>query len=77
MFLQIGCKITKNFRQHHNPSPTILASTDPEALGEGFPTAKHIAISDGFRSAAPYVGVAFLVVALYFVYRSFYKMRIK
>ena len=21
MFLQIGCKITKNFRQHHNPKP--------------------------------------------------------
>ena len=39
--------------------------------------AMEIAISDGFRSAAPYVGVAFLVVALYFVYRSFYKMRIK
>ncbi|MBQ8936689.1 MAG: DMT family transporter [Bacteroidaceae bacterium] len=42
--MQIGCKNTKNFRQHHNPSPTILASTDPVALGEGFPLAKHIAI---------------------------------
>lgn len=47
MFLQIGCKNTKNFRQHHNPSPTILVSTDPVALGialaidEGFPMATH------------------------------------
>lgn len=39
--------------------------------------AMEIAISDGFRSIAPYFGIAFLVVALIFVYRSFYKMRIK
>lgn len=39
--------------------------------------AMEIAISEQFRVAAPYVGVAFLAVALYFVYRSFYKMRIK
>lgn len=45
MFLQIGCKNTNNFQQHHIQSPTILASTDPVALGialaidEGFPMA--------------------------------------
>ncbi len=38
--------------------------------------AMEIAISASFRDIAPYVGVAFLSVALYFVYRSFYKMRI-
>ncbi|MBI9069592.1 MAG: sodium-translocating pyrophosphatase [Salinivirgaceae bacterium] len=38
--------------------------------------AMEIAISESFRHIAPYVGVAFLLVALYFVYRSFYKMRI-
>jgi len=38
--------------------------------------AMEIAISASFREIAPYVGVAFLAVALYFVYRSFYKMRI-
>ena len=39
--------------------------------------AMEIAISDSFQKAAPYVGVVLLAVALYFVYRSFYKMRIK
>ena len=39
--------------------------------------AMEIAISASFRSLAPWFGVVFLVVALYFVYRSFYKMRIK
>ncbi len=39
--------------------------------------AMEIAISAGFRSMAPWFGVAFLVIALVFVYRSFYKMRIK
>ena len=38
--------------------------------------AMEIAIAEQFRSVAPYFGVAFLIVALYFVYRSFYKMRI-
>lgn len=38
--------------------------------------AMEIAISPSFREIAPYVGIAFLLVALYFVYRSFYKMRI-
>ena len=39
--------------------------------------AMEIAISDGFHTYAPYVGIAFLLIALYFVYRSFYRMRIK
>lgn len=38
--------------------------------------AMEIAISENFRSVAPYFGVVFLVIALIFVYRSFYKMRI-
>lgn len=38
--------------------------------------AMEIAISPSFRGLAPYFGIAFLLVALYFVYRSFYKMRI-
>lgn len=38
--------------------------------------AMEIAISEGFRHVAPWVGLVFLLVALYFVYRSFYKMRI-
>lgn len=38
--------------------------------------AMEIAISQSFRAIAPWIGGAFLVVALYFVYRSFYKMRI-
>ena len=36
--------------------------------------AMEIAISEGFRAVAPWFGVAFFVIALYFVYRSFYKM---
>ncbi|MBQ7280821.1 MAG: sodium-translocating pyrophosphatase [Bacteroidales bacterium] len=39
--------------------------------------AMEIAISENFRSIAPYVGVLFVIIALVFVYRSFYKMRIK
>jgi K(+)-stimulated pyrophosphate-energized sodium pump len=38
--------------------------------------AMEIAISDSFYSVAPYVGGIFFMIALYFVYRSFYKMRI-
>jgi len=38
--------------------------------------AMEIAISDKFKYAAPYVGVFFLIVALVFVWRSFYGMRI-
>ena len=37
----------------------------------------EIAISDSFRDLAPYFGIVFFFIALYFVYRSFYKMRIK
>jgi K(+)-stimulated pyrophosphate-energized sodium pump len=39
--------------------------------------AMEIAISENFRNAAPYAGIAFLAVALVFVWRSFYKMRIE
>ena len=39
--------------------------------------AMEIAISDGFKEVAPIVGTVFFVVALYFVWRSFYKMRIQ
>lgn len=38
--------------------------------------AMEIAIAPEFRSVAHYVGVIFLLAALYFVWRSFYKMRI-
>lgn len=38
--------------------------------------AMEIAISENFFSMAPYVGACFFIVALVFVYRSFYKMRI-
>ena len=39
--------------------------------------AMEIAISVHFREIAHYIGYVFLAIALYFVYRSFYKMRIK
>jgi K(+)-stimulated pyrophosphate-energized sodium pump len=39
--------------------------------------AMEIAISDNFYAVAPYIGIVFFVIALYFVYRSFYNMRIK
>ncbi|RLD61092.1 MAG: sodium-translocating pyrophosphatase, partial [Bacteroidetes bacterium] len=38
--------------------------------------AMEIAIAPEFRGIATYLGLAFLATALYFVYRSFYKMRI-
>jgi len=38
--------------------------------------AMEIAMAENFRQAAHYVGIAFLLVALFFVFRSFYKMRI-
>lgn len=38
--------------------------------------AMEIAISEAFRDVAPYVGVVFLLIALFFVWRSFYGMRI-
>ena len=37
--------------------------------------AMEIAISDSFRDLAPYFGWAFVLVAVYFVYRSFYNMK--
>ncbi len=39
--------------------------------------AMEIAISDSFRDIAPWFGVGFVAIALYFVYRTFYKMRSK
>lgn len=39
--------------------------------------AMEIAISENFYQMAPYIGAAFLIVAFVFIYRSFYKMRIK
>ena len=39
--------------------------------------AMEIALSEHFRPMAHYIGLAFFAIALYFVYRSFYKMRIK
>ncbi|NTV84631.1 MAG: hypothetical protein HGA23_10085, partial [Bacteroidales bacterium] len=39
--------------------------------------AMEIALAAQFRDMAPYFGVAFLLISLVFVYRSFYKMRIK
>ena len=39
--------------------------------------AMEIALSVNFRPVAHYIGMAFFAVALYFVYRSFYKMRIR
>lgn len=38
--------------------------------------AMEMAISESFRATAPYVGGLFFLIALYFVWRSFYKMRI-
>ncbi|HNW71615.1 MAG TPA: sodium-translocating pyrophosphatase [Candidatus Paceibacterota bacterium] len=38
--------------------------------------AMEIAISENFFSIAPFIGVVFIAIALYCVYRSFYKMRI-
>ncbi len=38
--------------------------------------AMEIAINESFRGVAPYVGAVFLVIALLFVVRSFYAMRI-
>lgn len=37
--------------------------------------AMEIAISESFRAIAPYFGIAFVIIALYFVYRSFYNMK--
>jgi K(+)-stimulated pyrophosphate-energized sodium pump len=39
--------------------------------------AMEIAISDTFKDIAPYCGIVFMLIALYFVWASFYKMKIK
>jgi len=39
--------------------------------------AMEIAISPNFRDVAPYFGIVFFAIALVFVWRSFYKMRIE
>ncbi len=39
--------------------------------------AMEIAIAPQFQAVAPYIGLVFLAIALYFVYRTFYSMRIK
>ena len=38
--------------------------------------AMEMAISENFREYAPWVGIIFVLVAIFFVWRSFYKMRI-
>lgn len=38
--------------------------------------AMEMAISDSFKEYAPYFGLAFIIIAVVFVWRSFYKMRI-
>ncbi len=39
--------------------------------------AMEIAISPNFYAIAPYIGIVFFAIAIYFVYRSFFNMRIK
>jgi len=39
--------------------------------------AMEIAISERFRAIAPYIGAVFFAIAIIFVWRSFYRMRIK
>ncbi|MBU3217999.1 sodium-translocating pyrophosphatase [Clostridium estertheticum] len=39
--------------------------------------AMEIAISERFRAVAPYIGAIFFIIAIIFVWRSFYGMRIK
>ncbi|MBU3177981.1 sodium-translocating pyrophosphatase [Clostridium estertheticum] len=39
--------------------------------------AMEIAISERFRAVAPYIGAVFFIIAIIFVWRSFYRMRIK
>ncbi len=38
--------------------------------------AMEIAIAEKFRPVSPYIGAVFFIIALYFVWRTFYKMRI-
>jgi len=39
--------------------------------------AMEIAIAPKFQAVAPYIGLVFLAISLYFVYRTFYAMRTK
>ena len=39
--------------------------------------AMEISLAENFRDIAPWFGGAFLLISLYFVYRTFYKMRSK
>ena len=39
--------------------------------------AMEIAIAPKFQTTAPWLGLVFIAIALFFVYRSFFKMRIK
>ncbi|MBO4307025.1 MAG: sodium-translocating pyrophosphatase [Bacteroidales bacterium] len=39
--------------------------------------AMEIAIAPKFQGVAPWLGIVFIIIALFFVYRSFYRMRIK
>jgi hypothetical protein len=57
-------------REHGRCSPDFKFTTLFGML------AMEIAISQAFSSAAPIVGVVFFAVALVFVWRSFYGMRI-
>jgi K(+)-stimulated pyrophosphate-energized sodium pump len=36
----------------------------------------EISIAAKFQKVSPYIGAIFFVIALYFVWRTFYKMRI-
>ena len=38
--------------------------------------AMEMAISENFREYAPWIGIIFVLVAIFFVWRSFYRMRI-
>ncbi len=39
--------------------------------------AMEIAISESFRDIAPYIGILFFIIAIVFVWRSFYRMKIE
>jgi len=37
----------------------------------------EIAISEGFRNIAPYIGIVFLIIAIVFAMRSFFGLNVK
>ena len=39
--------------------------------------AMEIAISEGFRNIAPYIGIVFLIIAIFFAMRSFFGLNVK